>query len=254
MPELPETETIVRQIKRIFSGKFLKYIRFEDEDKIVISSIIENVDRVGKKVVFKLTGQYLIISLGMTGRLLLDKYSNSSPYTRARLVFEDEILLFDDMRRFGEITTSSEPPQTGIDPLLNSIDVDELLQLFHSNKPVKQLLLDQGLICGIGNIYACEILCDSRIHPQMRGCELNEESATKLITSTKKTLQLAISNCGTTIRDFTDLHNREGEHQHHLNVYGRSTCGLCGGEVETVKIYGRNTYYCVDCQPALGGY
>ena len=116
--------------------------------------------------------------------------------------------------------------------------------------PIKTLLLDQKLIAGIGNIYADEILFLSKINPHRKGKSLNDEELEKIIENTKKVLEQAIKDGGTTIRSYTSVDNKIGSHQNNLLVHKKENekCLICKNLIKKDRINGRSTYYCSNCQ------
>ena len=116
--------------------------------------------------------------------------------------------------------------------------------------PIKTLLLDQKLIAGIGNIYADEILFLSKINPHRKGKSLNDDELEKIIENTKKVLEQAIKDGGTTIRSYTSVDNKIGSHQNNLLVHKKENekCLICKNLIKKDRINGRSTYYCSNCQ------
>jgi len=249
MPELPEAETIKRQVAERYTDKYLRLVKFSNGEELNISSTLKGLERRGKKIILEFeNSKFIIITLGMTGRLLVDELSVHSRHTRATLWFEDDRLFFDDVRKFGGITLSGKLPPAGLDPINDFLSPETITELYQSMKPLKQLLMEQGLIAGIGNIYSSEILYRSKIHPLKYGKTLSLKDASQLLSSITEILNKAINCGGTTIMNFTDIFNNRGRYQHNLMVYGKKRCGKCNSDIKTIKIYGRNTYYCPVCQ------
>jgi formamidopyrimidine-DNA glycosylase len=254
MPELPEVETIKRQIEERFADKFLSNYHNTDNSSIDISSELTGVHRCGKNIILRTSSKTVVINLGMTGRLLTPEFSHSLTHKRGAFHFTDDILLYDDIRKFGRIKFVNKHSKRGLDPLNDELTADKIKTLYNSRKPVKQLLMEQNLISGIGNIYASEILFKSAIHPLKKGCELEMDELIRLINSIDKTLNSAIKNGGTTLRNFTDIYNRPGKNQNYLHIYGKDSCGRCGSEVTKIKVYSRSTFFCPNCQQETNEY
>ncbi len=267
MPELPEVETVARQLAPALQGRRLEKLRVLDAKLGTIgrglgSSSILEVKRVGKQVVLRLEkgGRpvYLGVHLRMTGRLLVD-HDGSTDTRHLRAVFELDHgrLFFRDPRRFGTIVRSMEPiVAPGIDPMKAEFRPDWLREvLSHSRSPLKTWMLRQDRITGIGNIYASEILFASGLHPLREARSLDAEECSRLHRETKRILQAAIRACGTTFSDFQDAQGVEGSYQKYLKVYNRrdENCSHCGGSIERIVQQQRSTWYCPRCQPLPKG-
>ena len=136
-----------------------------------------------------------------------------------------------------------------MEPFSKDLTSSYLLSKFKIKKtPIKTILLDQSIITGIGNIYADEILFKSRIYPLKKANLLNESECLKIINNTKEILEEAISLGGTTIRSYTSSLGVKGSYQTKLLVHTKTNCPLCNKKLEVIKIGGRSTYYCSNCQ------
>lgn len=269
MPELPEVETVARQLAPKLRGRMVKEFLILDPKLKGLKSValkgarITDVFRMGKKVViaFKLatgTERFLGVHLRMTGRLIwVAKQTRGKVDTRhlrARIVFDKGELRFIDARRFGtlEIVNNLEElkPQ-GIEPLSRDFDSITLsAMMLKSKQPIKVWLLRQDRIVGIGNIYASEILFDSKISPLRKTHRTKPNEAEKLVKSTIKILQKAIDSCGTTFSDFQDSRGEIGNFQSFLKVYDREgqPCKSCKSPIKRLVQAQRSTYYCSICQ------
>ncbi len=260
MPELPEVETIVQGLRKRIRGKTISKTRGLGFKPSLVGKRILRIRRRGKYVVLSLhDGSTLLIHLGMTGRLLYSQVAQKpSKYTRASFTFTDgSSLRFDDVRRFGRMMfypNGEKPAQMeklGVEPLAKDFTRRTLETILRrSRRRVKELLMDQRVIAGIGNIYAQEILFVSKVNPFAPSCSLSAGAIRSLHGSIKETLQRAIAERGTTFSDYLDVDGKGGNFQDCLQVYHRERCPRCKGKIERVKLSGRTTYYCPRCQRA----
>ena len=255
MPELPEVETIVKGLKRM-EGEKVKRVEIFD-------GRLKGIERLKEKVIYKIyrRGKYIIFNfnpslsliahLGMTGKF---SFKGEDSHIRASFKFDNKILYFVDTRRFGSLRVSREEnplPYLGLEPLSREFNARSLFEkIGKSRKRVKDFLMDQHKIAGIGNIYVNEILFRSRIHPERRVDTLSKEEVNILVRMTKDILKKAIRKGGTTIRDYKDPEGREGRFQDFLMVYGREgePCKVCGSPIRRIKQGNRTTYFCEVCQ------
>jgi len=272
MPELPEVETITRQLKRNLSGRRVSRIDFPSGKlrlnvrpprlrRGIVGLECADVRRDGKAIILAFeSGASLIFRLGMTGKLLLSPPVRGKPaHTHLEVRFEARSLFFSDARRFGSLSllpaektgTDSEPPPGALDPTSRTFTLSRFKKLLKGKARIKTFLLDQGKISGLGNIYVNECLFRAGIDPRRRLESLVEGEAEALYTSIRRVLREAIRNRGTTISDFCDAYGRPGRHQRELAVYGRSgePCPRCRAPVIRVLLGGRATYLCETCQP-----
>ncbi len=259
MPELPEVETIARGLREKITGHRLIEIVSYREGTVTGegAGTIERIDRRGKYILMRLSGGKTIVAhLGMTGKLIVsDTLPTDNPHLRASFRFEDGIfLLFDDPRTFGFISicdTNSDIKGVctlGPEPLSKSFDRKYLISILMKRKvPVKNLLMDQRLIAGLGNIYACEALFHSGIHPERPGNSLTDQEIFRLLKAIKKVLRQALDKNGTSISDFRSVEDKTGEFQDFLRVYSKKIC-TCGTPIQRIRQAGRSTYFCPKCQ------
>lgn len=265
MPELPEVETVRRQILPIVSGRTIvsveakdfrniKKIPFKKFKQLVAGDRIINIERRAKYLLFKMkSGRYMVIHLGMAGRVLLrpDKY--------VKITFNlsgGRKMYFSDTRLFGKIWLYDKYPELhlGPEPLEKSFTLKKFKELVKTKKGnVKIILMDQKFIAGIGNIYAAEALFLAGIHPKRRMEGLNVEEVGKLYNGIKKALKSGIAHKGTSVTDFVGAIGQEGKNQDYLYVYGRKgePCKSCEGRVEKITLGQRGTYFCPKCQHML---
>ena len=267
MPELPEVESLCRQIAPLLIGArvigcelTLPRILRQGSLNDLTSSTILSVNRIGKFIQIAVDREFsLFIHLRMTGQLFWDPPDRlRDRYTRS-IVFTDRgSLYFRDVRSLGGfwICQHGQFPwkRMGIDPLAKNFDIDFLQGCLSRKKlPVKVLLLDQSLIAGIGNIYASEILFKATINPQRQACSITNVEAKRLHRSIRRILQSAIDAQGTTFRDFRLSDGREGAFQEFLKVYGHEgdPCRKCSTPIIRIIQSARSAYYCPKCQPLL---
>ncbi len=269
MPELPEVETIARELRDQVTGEIITQVTQLRSGTVtdLISparlpcplGTITSIGRRGKYLIFDLsTAILIVVHLGMTGKLITATAADERPdHLRALFSFAGgRCLFFDDIRTFGHITLQkqSDPlyfePRLGIEPLSSAFNKNYLKQhLVNRPGPVKNLLLDQSLIAGIGNIYACEALYRSRIHPATSGAGLSVAQMNALVLAVKEVLTAAIEHNGTTISDYRRVDDKTGDFQNFLRVYQKTACPR-GHAVQKIVQAGRTTYYCPACQKA----
>ena len=253
MPELPEVETIVRQLRRRIRGKTIDSIRV-CWPRTVAGSRAEFTRR-GKYIgVEGADGTFFTIHLRMTGKLVEELDATDRRHLRLRFNFADGTKLhFIDARKFGRLRLwpcrGDSCPGLGPEPL-RAETVRRVLKHLKTKRPVKSALLDQTILAGIGNIYADEALFLAGIHPLTQASVLNAGQQELLSRSVPRILKLAIGRRGTTLRNYRTLADQSGENQEHLNVYGRAgePCFVCGAPIERIRINGRSSHYCPKCQ------
>jgi len=274
MPELPEVETVARQLHPLIAGRRVKSLRLHDPllgpipTGRVRGSRVAGVARLGKQVVLSLERKtrtsprlWLAVHLRMTGRLIWRPGGEPAPdprHRRASLVLDGGVVDFVDPRRFGVIRLTGKgaeiaPP--GVDPMSDGFTPGMLRRLLEgSGQEIKAWLLRQDRITGLGNIYASEILFRSRIHPMRPAGSLDRAEIRRLHGATVTILRRAIRHCGTTFSDFQDAVGESGAFQQYLQVYGHAgePCRRCGKTVEREVQQGRSTFFCPVCQPATG--
>jgi len=270
MPELPEVETIVRELRREITGKRINhclvprasYLRGQEAGffiDAVTGKSIKSIYRRGKYMIWRFDeGGGVLSHLGMTGKYAKIKPEEDSPkHMAARFGFDGFDLILDDARRFGRLLYFIEESEVkplqamGMEPFSEAFKAEYILKQFQSRKrAVKELLLDQSLIAGLGNIYASEILFRAGIHPMKAGNAVTMQDANRLIFHTRKVLEAAITHNGTTISDYQQVDGKPGNFQDLLLVYGREgdACPKCGSLIKRLVSGGRSSYYCEKCQ------
>ncbi len=263
MPELPEVQTIINGLTRKVLGKEIEEINELRAGTVVwqnpVTSLgkINSISRRGKYILMQTSNNFkLVIHLRMTGKLIFETdLAKTSDHARAKLVFSDNTkLIFNDIRTFGKIqilkiNEKIEALQKlGVEPLSDNFDTRYLKNKLKNRKaPIKNILLDQRVIAGLGNIYVAEILFRSKIDPRIPGNKLKKKKLESIVSETKKVLQEAIKHNGTTISDYRSVEDKTGEFQNFLKVYRKENCE-CGHQIKKIKQAGRSTYYCPVCQ------
>ncbi|HOJ51045.1 MAG TPA: DNA-formamidopyrimidine glycosylase family protein [Syntrophales bacterium] len=256
MPELPEVETLRRQLKPLIEGRPIRGVdtfdpRLGDLSEIT-GEVIETVKRLGKRLEFLLSSRRaLVLQLRMTGRLLWQEgYFLPSAHSRLALYFDTGTLELIDPRRFAMLSLC-QPSRASFSLFPEEANLPSIMSLAKRRRiTIKEFLLDQRLFPGVGNIYACEILHAARLSPERKVCDLNEARWRSIWEVGPTILERAIRRRGTTVSDWRDLFGAPGENQRFLNVYAREgePCLRCGQPVVRRKIGGRGTYYCPTCQ------
>jgi len=273
MPELPEVETIVSCLAphvkdKTITGAEVKensVINYEDERSFIEQlegQDVRGVDRRGKYIVFDLGDNYLVIHLRMTGALLYinpEEEPTGEDYITLSLQFADGgQLLLTSIRKFTQaylvdnLDQAGSLTKLGPEPLADSFTVSDFKEIFNNRSArIKSLLLNQRFIAGIGNIYADESLFLAGIHPLTRADSLTDRQLEDLYAAVEQVLREGIEHRGTTQDTFRDAEGEEGSHQHHLRVYDREgdPCLNCQQEIDRIKISGRSSYFCPQCQP-----
>jgi len=258
MPELPEVETLCRQLTPVLDRAVLQKIIVKDARLRSVSLTagqgVKSVYRVGKSlaVQFEKT-KTLLIHLRMTGRLSWITDGTCPFYSRCVLVFDSGRLHLVDPRRFATLSIvvgDSKEKRKLLDPMDEREGRDFMILSAGRRLPVKNFLMDQKTLGGIGNIYACEMLHRAGISPWRRACDMDEQRWRRLSKAMKATLGKAIECRGTTISDWADLFGRKGSYQKQLRVYGRKgkPCPRCGAPVIRTLLSGRATFFCTSCQ------
>lgn len=272
MPELPEAETIARQLRGRLPGRRLKALRVRRPSVVrgegeplrhLVGQTVCGVRRIGKAVLVEFAeGGCLLFRLGMTGALVVDGAGPLRPHCHLVLQFEPPLRVqFVDARRFGgvyghtatSLAQAAEVRNLGVDPLSSAFTASWLGErLAGSRRPLKSFLMDQRVVAGIGNIYASEILFRAGLHPLRLANSLSSAEATRLRRETVRVLRAAISHGGTTVADYQDAEGRRGRFALRLLVYGREgePCARCGRPIRRLVISNRSTFLCPGCQPA----
>ena len=281
MPELPEVEILRRSLLPHVGGQKVVSVETRRKDlrfplpkgmsRRLEGARIEGIDRKGKYLLFCTDrNDVLLTHLGMSGtmQMLRPGTNIELPHSHVFFVFEDGArLVYADPRRFGfmdlfpvkHIDKNPYLSKLGRDPLRDNIDADFLQsRLRGSRRPIKNALMDQGLIAGLGNIYCCEALFRSKISPRRLSCDVAGKHSkppkriSRLLDAIGETLQDALDAGGSSIRDYLDAEGESGYFQHAFQVYDRidESCVRreCNGIIRRIVQAGRSSFYCPKCQ------
>ena len=262
MPELPEVETLCRQLEKVIPGSRVRSVTIQDaklgEQRGMERKKVVRVRRLGKKIAVEFADRTrLLIHLRMTGRLFWTVKEEKIPHTRMTVSLDKGNLYLVDPRRFATVSADScggTAEGAGGTKIVGLSAEDLITKARGKRRSVKTFIMDQRLVEGIGNIYACEILHHSRINPSKKAGDLTPGEWTKIVRSMNVILKKAIDCRGTTISDWRDLYGLPGAFQHNLRVYGREglPCFRCGSTVVRTVLSGRGTFYCPSCQGGEG--
>lgn len=273
MPELPEVETIVRDLRPHLLGRELERVdllrdsvlRFPDPlsfRRNLAGRRVGAVGRRGKFIQISVGGnQDLIVHLGMTGTLTLEREAAElRPHTHLRIALGgDRELRFRDPRRFGRVLLGARQeledagvlPRLGAEPLDADFDVQGLgRQMRRSRRAVKLVLLDQAVVAGCGNIYADEACFGAGVRPDRRANRLSQARAELLLAQLPLVMGEAVRLRGSSFSDYRDGFGAKGEAFEQLRVYGRGgqPCLNCGLALRQIRLGGRSTVFCPSCQ------
>lgn len=280
MPELPEVETIVNRLRGLVSGKKVSEIKvlrdksFSGDQENIIGVEIADVSRRAKFIRIHLSNDVsLLVHLKMTGQLIyvddetrmggghptLDWVQKlPSSHTRVVIQFaDDSTLFFNDQRVFGWVRAmdqemiENEFAKYGPDVNSPNFTFDYFWSKFERRTiPIKQLIMDNKVVAGVGNIYACDALNLAKIKPFRRANEISKDEANRVYDAMKHVIDLGIKLKGATISDYRNVDGFSGGYQDVALAYGREgeKCKNCGGEIIKEKLAGRGTYYCYQCQ------
>jgi formamidopyrimidine-DNA glycosylase len=273
MPELPEVETIRRQLAPALTGRRLERLEVLDPrwcdpappealEDTVRGRTIERLGRRGKYLIVSLEEDvHLAMHLRMTGNLLLTTAAADPPHLRAHMTLDSgDRVLFVDVRRFGTgvVLLGSDSledyfsARLGVEPLSPDFTPDALRALAKGRRaPVKAFLLSQERIAGVGNIYADEALFRARIHPLRPVGRLHRAQIEALRDAVVASLEAGIDARGATIDDFRNADGARGSFQDRFLVHTREgeRCPRCGNPIRKLRAAGRATYVCERCQP-----
>jgi formamidopyrimidine-DNA glycosylase len=273
MPELPEVETIVRDLRGEMVGRrfvlawvsrpgVLRFPAAEVFTAALPGRSVQEVSRRGKYIVCRLdSDEALVFHLGMTGHLrVVDEGEDPVLHTHLRAILDDgQELRFDDARRFGRILLGpwllllelGLVPALGVEPLSDDFTPDCLDGLIRrTTRRLKGVLLDQSMIAGLGSIYIDEACHLAGVRPTRRCHRLTRRERVALHGAIQAVLRKAVANRGTTFDDYRDLWNARGTNQEALQVYGRGgePCLSCGATLRKTVVSGRSSVYCPTCQ------
>lgn len=277
MPELPEVETVCRGLRMkivkrkiasvVFNRPNLRFPLPKNLPEAAKGKTVQSIERLSKYALIALNdGAKILIHLGMSGRLFFHEEKDYTPAKHDHVVFTFEgkakekplRLVFNDARRFGVLDYL--PPATDTHKLLGTIGVDPfddaltpawLMEKLTGRKtPMKNFLMDQKIIAGLGNIYVCEALFRAKISPKRAAGKVTLQEAKKLVTAIRAVLTEAITAGGSSLRDYVQTDGELGYFQSKFRVYGREggPCTVCKNPITRITQSGRSTFYCAQCQ------
>ena len=277
MPEFPEVRTFINNLKHqgllnatitqinFIDAKVLKNTSIKIFKNKLIGQKIIDIDQIGKLIIIHLDKDtYLTVHLRMEGKLFyIDSNLTNPKYCMVEIICGQKKLIYLDFRKFGtfnlylskkDLVNSLEIKKLGLQPFDKQLTANYLskkISLFH--KAIKTVLLDQSIIAGIGNIYADEILFACHIHPLTNANKLSLSQCQNIIKYCQKIMHLAIKNSGTTISSYAFAPNHAGNFQKYLKVHNRQNkpCLSCHTKIKKIKVNGRGTYFCPNCQKPL---
>jgi len=267
MPELPEVQTTVNGLKkkvlnRAFvdvwtdTKKIIKKPKFSEFKKRIKNKKIKNIKRQGKNIILNLSGYYsLLIHLKMTGHLLYNNWQKDKMNSFIRVKFfldNNKILALCDLRKFAKIELHKTPDlklDLGPDPLDKSFTFSRFKKVLRKGR-IKQVLMDQKVIAGIGNIYSDEILWQAKANPFKNTRELSEKELKNIYLAAKKILKKALKLGGTSVSDYRNVQGRKGSFEKELKVYRKQgqKCPRCTAVIKREKIGQRSCHFCPKCQ------
>jgi len=267
MPELPEVETTKNGLERLLTNRKITKVKILNSnlrwvvDRSIKSKIknqtIRSFTRRGKYIIFNLEKGYLMVHLGMSGKInVLDVHEPIKKHDHFLLYFNEDVMRFNDPRRFGSIFYLDNLNHK----LLNSLGVEPLGDSFHENylfdksrnktQNVKTFIMDSKIVVGVGNIYACESLFKTGIDPKTQAKKISKQRYINLTNRITEVLTKAIKAGGTTLQDFAKVDGKPGYFSQELSVYGRENenCYNCNGKIVRIVQNQRSTFYCPKCQ------
>lgn len=270
MPELPEVETIARELRtclseRTITGAEVRWARSiatpspAEFERQIVGQTVQAVGRRGKFLLLHLAaGTTLLVHLRMSGQLLLEPcIPSSEKHVRVVLTLDDgRVLRFQDQRKFGRMWLVHDPQVVlgglGPEPLADDFTLDVFTRLIGQRSGMlKPLLLNQSFVAGLGNIYADEVLFRARLHPRRKANSLDEADISRLYHAIRRVLNEAIIGQGTTFDGvYQRVNGASGGFQESLLVYGRGgeLCRQCATPIERIVLGGRGTHFCPRCQ------
>jgi len=287
MPELPEVETVRLQLLHKIKGKIIDNVEVfhskavnhdETIDDRLRGKTIDNIDRIGKLMIFSFDGKddlFMLAHLKMTGQFfyvdntgdvsggghtMLGLTGGDWPHKHSRVAFhftDRTTLYFNDMRLFGYTKLASrEEMETarskfGPEPIADDFDCQWFYEKLHRrNTPVKAALLDQKFVAGLGNIYVDEALWRAKVRPMRVASKVTKAEAAVLCKAAGDVMKESIKVGGTTFQHFVDTGGDNGNFTDYLQVFGQQgkSCSRCGDTIKKTRCAGRGTHYCPECQ------
>jgi formamidopyrimidine-DNA glycosylase len=271
MPELPEVETVVRELRPHLVGRRIAGVRVSRKalrrkwsrrwNQEIVGRRVRSVERRGKWILMDLDGPWLLAHLGMTGQLVV-RPAHETLRNHTHLVFTLDDgrreLRFRDVRRFGCATLFPGRAELDVFLLESKLGLEPFdvapaywrAALARTRRSLKAILLDQRLVAGVGNIYADEACFEAKLHPALVGVQLRPRQSERLRRAVIAVLTRAIAARGSSIRDYVGGNGTKGEYQDEFRVYGRTgaPCRRCRTPIERIVLAGRSTHFCPRCQ------
>ena len=286
MPELPEIEIVKRSLSKMINNAKIIDIQINNKNlrykipysfcRELIGEKILRISRRSKYLIFHLKKKVLLAHLGMSGKILMMRahdntlfktsfYYNLNILQKHNHIYfklnNGLILIYNDVRRFGFFKLYNNVKlneivflkKLGLEPFSKKINIKYFKNfIFNKKKNIKNLLMDQTFICGLGNIYVNEVLFMSKIYPLRKCSSLNTIEMKNLIINIKKILKFSISKGGSSIKDFKNTMGKSGNFQQFFHVYEQAnkTCSRisCNGKIKKIQISNRSSFYCDKCQ------
>jgi formamidopyrimidine-DNA glycosylase len=266
MPELPEVRTVAKVLRKNLLNQTItkvkiiypKIVEKESLDfNLLVGKTLRDISTKGKFLIFKYDDLYLVSHLRMEGKYFIKRTVDELD-KHEHIIFEfgDISLRYHDTRKFGRMILVKDLKdyvslnKLGYEPFDKELTPELLKMKLNKKMPVKELLLDQSIMAGLGNIYVNEVLFASNISPLRNGEDISLNDAKNIINNSIKILNKAIKYGGTTIKSYTSSLGVEGAYQQFLQVHKRNgeKCFVCGTSILNIKVGGRSTYYCPNCQ------
>jgi len=276
MPELPEIESLRQMLARSLVGRTIRHTMVKEARlrrsvsaelaSTIVGHRIERIERRAKYLLIEVAGgQVMLVHLGMSGSLThrgrdFDPGPFDPKHDHVEFALDDgSVLVYNDPRRFGLIKVVAvasigevdELKHLGPEPLASEFSTNYLwLATRGRTAAIKNLLMDQGIVAGIGNIYASEILFRAGVRPTRRGGKVTRAETSRLVRATEQVLHEAIGSRGTTFRSYRDSRGQPGRFAQSLRVYDRAglPCVKCGTLIHAVTLGQRSSFYCPRCQ------
>lgn len=273
MPELPEVQTIITDLKKAVIGrtirdvacdapKYLAPYKLADFTKKAAGRKILEIKRRAKFIIYRLSSDfYLVQHLKLTGQMLIRKKGDPpEPYVHFTLYLDGGLeLRFNDLRKFGKVWLLSKEEfahfspivKLGPEPLSKDFTFEVFQKVLRSKRgKIKPILMDQSVISGLGNIYSDEVLFEAQIHPETLVNRLGEEDLKKIYQAISKILKEALRKRGTSVAEYVDAFGRRGGYDLSLKVYRRTgkPCVRCGTPIQSLKFGQRSAHFCPQCQ------
>ncbi|MFH1577667.1 MAG: DNA-formamidopyrimidine glycosylase [Candidatus Omnitrophota bacterium] len=265
MPELPEVETVKRELQRAVKGKKIIEVKINNPKVIkepkrqsfvkgLKNVTVKAILRKGKLLILELSsGKFLTVHLKLTGQLV---YPGNTKQSRVSFKFSNKQWLdFNDSRLLGELRLLNDWRSLGFVKALGpepfDLTANKFTRMLADRKTkIKPLLMDQAFIAGIGNLYAAETLFRARIHPERRASSLSDKEARALFKQVILVLERAIKCKGSSVDQYVQVSGKPGGYAKYHKVYGRKgkPCFVCKTPIARTALAGRGTYFCVKCQ------